>query len=351
MNDNIVVNPATYNAVRNSQFADMLRIDNQTARNRGMNFDSADQASLWFARQLEHIEAKAYAVKYPELSALRLFPVSSEVSPGAETTTYRTYGYVGKSGVISNYADDIPRADIVTGEHTSHVRGLAQSYGYSVQEARNARYAGMPLESKKAESARKAIDVDINTIAWAGDPASKLYGVFSPELKVPTMALTAGASLATTWLSKTPDEILQDVLNMRAAVILNSNGVEDPDTLAIPQSTLTWLARPFTIGGVAVSKSIYRYLIDNLPWLNEIVGINELEKTSFKTNVFSTPGAEIGTAFLFKKDPDLFKVEIPLPFNQLPPQFVNLETKTICEARTAGVIMYYPMSALIATGI
>jgi hypothetical protein len=347
----IVVNPETLRAVRQSQFPDALRIGNAAAHARGMNYDSADSASVWFARQLEAVEARAYEIKTPELNALKLFPVSSSVSAGAESTTYRAYGYVGRSDVGSNYHDDIPRSDIITREATNFIRPLTTYYGYSVQEARNARFAGLPLETQKATSARKNIDIGINRIAWAGDPTYKVYGIFSPESLVPTYTLQPGASLATLWLGKTAEEILDDVLNMRAAVIANSNGVETPDSLAVPQSVLTYLARPFTVGGVAVSESIMTYLLDKVDWLHNIVGVNELEQTSYDTNIFSTQANQIGAAFLYSKDEEKFKVEIPLPFNQLPPQFINFETKTICEARTAGVLMYYPSSCLIVLGI
>ena len=40
-----------------------------------------------------------------------------------------------------------------------------------------------------------------------------------------------------------------------------------------------------------------------------------------------------------------------MPFYQYPLQVEKLETIILCEARTAGVIVYYPLSALIAVGV
>ena len=40
-----------------------------------------------------------------------------------------------------------------------------------------------------------------------------------------------------------------------------------------------------------------------------------------------------------------------MPFYQYPRQVEKLETIILCEARTAGVIVYYPLSALIAVGV
>ena len=58
-----------------------------------------------------------------------------------------------------------------------------------------------------------------------------------------------------------------------------------------------------------------------------------------------------GVALLFKNDPRKFTIENPLSFMQYPVQPEGLEMVVPCEARTAGAIIYYPMSMLIATGI
>ena len=54
----------------------------------GTRFDSAEDASVFFARELDHVKAQSYDVEYPEHTALRLFPVTSDTDEGAETVTY-----------------------------------------------------------------------------------------------------------------------------------------------------------------------------------------------------------------------------------------------------------------------
>ena len=54
---------------------------------------------------------------------------------------------------------------------------------------------------------------------------------------------------------------------------------------------------------------------------------------------------------LVKKDIDAVSLEIPMPFTQYAPQARNLEFVVPCESRTAGVIVYYPLSMCIMTGI
>ena len=54
---------------------------------RSMNFDDAEAASVFFARELDFVKSQSYDVEYPEFTALSLFPMSSEVDTGADTFT------------------------------------------------------------------------------------------------------------------------------------------------------------------------------------------------------------------------------------------------------------------------
>ena len=72
-----------------------------------MNFDDDSDASVFFARELDYVKSQSYDVEYPEFTALKLFPVSSEINPGAETVTYYSYDKTGMAKIISNYATDL----------------------------------------------------------------------------------------------------------------------------------------------------------------------------------------------------------------------------------------------------
>lgn len=60
------------------------------AKYQGAVMCDANEA-LFFARQLEHIKARTFDVKYPGLNGLRVLPVSTEAGAGAETITYEQY--------------------------------------------------------------------------------------------------------------------------------------------------------------------------------------------------------------------------------------------------------------------
>lgn len=314
-----------------------------------MRFDAAEDASVFFARELDHIKAQSYDVEYPELTALTLFPISNEVSPGAETVTYYSYDKTGVAKIINNYATDLPRADVKGKPSTAFVKSVGDSYGYSVQEMRASRLAGKSLDVRKAEAARYAVDYTLNRIAWAGDKENGLIGILSPENDIPLYTVEnvgTNEKPVTSWADKSADQILADINNMQKQVARTTKNVERPDTLALPADTYIDIStRQIPNTGYTVLK----FLLENAPYLKNVVSAAELQADAGETNPYSEQGKNV--ALLFKKDARKLTIEHPLPFYQYPLQAKGLEIEIPCEARTAGAIIYYPLSALIAVGV
>ena len=65
--------PADYAALRASNLAPAL------AGGEGMRFDGAEDASIFFARELDYIKSKSYDKIYPEFTGLAKFPIKHEV--------------------------------------------------------------------------------------------------------------------------------------------------------------------------------------------------------------------------------------------------------------------------------
>lgn len=314
-----------------------------------MRFDDAEDASVFFARELDHIKAQSYDVEYPELTALTLFPISNEVSPGAETVTYYSYDKTGVAKIINNYATDLPRADVKGKPSTAFVKSVGDSYGYSVQEMRASRLAGKSLDVRKAEAARYAVDYTLNRIAWAGDKDNGLIGILSPENDIPLYTVANVGTTekpVTAWADKTADQILADINGMQKQVARTTKNVERPDTLALPADVYIDIStRQIPNTGYTVLK----FLLENAPYLKNVVSAAELQADAGETNPYSAQGKNV--ALLFKKDARKLTIEHPLPFYQYPLQAKGLEIEVPCEARTAGAIIYYPLSALIAVGV
>lgn len=330
-----------YEALRSSNITPAL------VGNEQLRFDSAEDASIFFARELDYIKAKSYDKIYPEFTALNCFPITHEVPEGAETTTYYSYEKTGMAAIINNYATDLPRADVKGEPTTAYIKSVGNSYGYSVQEMRASRLAGKSLDTRKAESAKYQIERTMNTIAWAGNKEHKIMGVLSTDNNIPLYTLSQvdvdGVGKKTEFKYKTASQILDDINGMFAYQAAITMDVERADTLALPSSVYIDIStRQIPNTGLTVKK----FLLENAPYLKDIISAPELEGKSKETNPLGS-----NAMFLFTNDPDKFSLEIPMEFYQYPLQPENLEVKVPCESRVAGIIMYYPLSALIAVGV
>ncbi len=317
----------------------------------GMRFDSADDAALFFARELDHVKAQTYDALYPEFSSPKIFPQSSEVNPGAETYTYYSYEKTGIAKIIDNYSTDLPRADVKGKPTTGYVKSVGASYGYSTQDMRASRMAGKSLDVRKAESARYQIERLSNKIAWAGDEENNVMGILSKSNDIPLYVLPAdgtdeASKPSTQWKDKTADQILADITGMMKQVAKVTKNVEKPDTLALPSSVYIDLStRRIPDTGITVLK----FIMDNAPYLKNIYDISEIESDSEETNPYSDTDSAV--ALLYTNDPKKLTIETPLNFYQYPLQNKGLEVIVPCEQRVAGAVIYYPLSALIALGI
>ena len=311
----------------------MIKIDGIQHR-----FDAGE--TLYLARELESVEETLYEWEEGELKYRALVPVSNEDSPGAESITYRMITMIGMAKIIANYSDDIPRSDAITKEYTQSVKTIATSFGYNTQEVRAAALANKPLDRIKADSARRAVRQKENNICWTGDSAHGIIG-FLNNPNVPVLAAGAGVG-GTTWVLKTPDEIINDVSLMVSEGREQSHGLHSGDTLVLPIPQHT---RITTIPRATNSDTTIANFILN----NKAFGIKQIEWLTELTTAF-TGDTEDG-AILYEKNPRIITNRIPLEMVTHPVQEQGLEFIVPVEARAGGVVIRYPLACLFFTGI
>ena len=311
-----------------------------------VRFDSVEQASIFFARELDYIKTQTYDVEHPEMTALAIFPVTSEVPEGAETFTYYSYDKTGMAAIINNYATDLPRVDVKGEPSTGYVKSIGDSYGYSVQEMRASKMANKSLDVRRGETARYAMDYLVNKIAWAGDKKNKLVGILSEDNDIPKYVLstvTVDGKERTEFRYKNADQILDDINGMQKYSSKITKNVEKPDTLVLPSLVYIDLS---TRRIPDTETTVLKFIMDHAPYLKEVREANELQAESTDIN---PTGSNV--AFLFTNDERKLSLEIPMHFYQYPLQEKGLEIEIPCEQRVAGMVIYYPLSALIVEGI
>lgn len=296
--------------------------------------------SAFFKRQLEFIKSQTYDTKYKELKATLLIPVSTEAPNGADTITFRRFSKVGFAKIVADYANDFPRVDIFGEEVQVPVRSIGDSYGYSIKEIRRAQMAGLNLNQRRAETARRAIDEKINDVAFSGDTDYNLQGLIdypgTTEYTIPA----DGTGSSKLWSTKTPDQIVRDVTGLLDAIVDPTNGREAPDTLLLPITQFLLIANTRMTDGN--DKTIMTYIKQNNPFINTIEWITELK---------SAGASSTDRMMMYTRDPRNLTLEIPQPFEQFTPQQKGMEFEVPCHAETGGVIVYYPLSIAFGDGI
>lgn len=299
--------------------------------------------AVFFQRQLEHIKARSYDVKYAELKARMMFPVSNEGGPGVTSITYRTYDQSGAAKIINAYADDLPRADVAGKETTIPVRSVGISYGYNLDEIQASQLTGMPLDQRRANAARRANEQTVNDVAFFGDAESDLPGLFSNP-NIPTGAVVDPGA-GTEWVNKSPDQILFDVNDGFADIFETTNMVEQGNTLAIPPNQWSYIMS--TPRSSNSDTTIAQYLVQNSPYLNSLEDIVPLNECAAANNPLLSEDAMV----IYDRNPDKLQLEIPVELEMLPIQQKNLEFVVPGRSRLAGLNIYYPLSLSISTGI
>lgn len=316
--------------------------------NASLRLDSQDNPGVFFAKQLAYVKTKAYDKEFPELSGLKLFPQTSNTDEGAEYMEYFSYEPVGVADVIAHYANDLPRVDVKGTPHQAKIISIGDSYGYNVQEMRACRRSALlgtmiPLDAKRAETARKAYDIKVNHLIWLGDAKTGIVGVLSEGNNIPIYTLTNGASGKADWGSKTADEIAADFAGILNYIDSLTQHVERPDSWVMPNDLYTSLNLRRIEG---TSQSVLSFVQEHTPQIKNWEVANELSKGNTDYN---TTGKNIG--LLYTKDSEKMSHEVPMAFLQHAPQERNLEMVVNCEGRDAGMTIYYPFSACLVYGI
>lgn len=296
--------------------------------------------TMFFTKELNHVKSNTYMKKFPELKATALFPVSMEANPGDETISYQMYTEVGIAKIIGNYSDDLPASTVKGEEIFSPIRTIGTHYAYSIKEIRSAAKANKPLRQMKANSAKRAIDQVINTIAWRGDAEYNLVGILNhPNIPVDTSVNKIDAT-------STPDQILA-ILNAAVTDTIElTNGVEIPNTMVMTIKAYSYIQR--TARSTTSDTTILQFFLSNNPSITRIDWAVELAAVDPAPSGGAGP---VDCLITYNSDPDKFSLEIPSPFEQLEPEKQNLTYKIDCIAECGGIIAPYPLSLRIVEDI
>lgn len=296
-----------------------------------------ETTSAFLARELTHIRAQVLQVKKAPLNAFLVFPVQTDIPEGAESALLRIFDEVGMAEIISNYADDLPRADVLAKETAVKVYTAGAAYGFNEIEIKNAAFAGRSLSALKAQAARMSIDRKINNLAWFGDKVNGIVG-FLVNPNIGEYTIPANAKGTTLIKDMTEDEVLATFNAFLDFIPDKTNDVEQPNTVLLPPAAYAHLA---TTRLSQTETTLLRFLQQVHPEITRWMKVGELRAAG-------AGGKDMMIAGYF--DPTYIKLEIPNRFQQLPVDRRNLEYVVDCISRCVGVTVSIPFAFVKAVG-
>jgi hypothetical protein len=297
----------------------------------GVKSDASDMG-IWTAQELHKIRSTAYEKEYPVGSALRVFPVTNELSDTDKTFEYQVFDKVGYAKIIADYTDDLPTVDALMTSEFGKVFRLGNAYLISIDEIKAGQRTGKSLSTRKSNACQLAHDQLVNKLVFKGSKPHKIPSVFDhPNItKIVSNKWMDG-------VTKKP-ETAQDELEKAIEILeTQTKGQHRATNILIPPS----MRKVLSVRMPETTESYLQYFQKQNAGIT-IDSISELENYD---------GAGAKAVLVYEKDPMNMSIEIPEAFNMLPAQPKDLHFKVPCTSKCTGLTIYRPLTLVLITGV
>lgn len=314
-----------------------------------MHINDAQQVAMSFLiRQASLIEPTVYAMRYQDIQYPALIPVDTSAPEWIQSVTYFSMDSVGQAQWFSGLAHDVPKVELTREKFETTVSMAAIGYGYTLEELGTAQLLGMNLTSDKASSARRVAEEKIEQVAFVGDTGKGYTGLVNTASVTATTAPADGTGSATTFASKTPDQILRDINGVLTGIFTGTLGAEIADTLLLPYVVLLDLS---TRRIDAVNQTTILEWIERNNIYTRTTGQPLTIRGVF--GFLDTAGAGSTKRMVaYRRSPEVLKMHIPMPFRFLAPwQTGPIKFDVPGIFRVGGVDIRRPKSVRYLDGI
>lgn len=300
----------------------------------GVKNDAGDMG-IWTAQELHKIRSTAYEKEYPVGSALRVFPVTNELSDTDKTFEYQTFDKVGYAKIIADYTDDLPTVDALMSTEFGKVFRLGNAFLISIDEIKAGQRTGKSLSTRKANAAQNAHDQLVNRLVFKGSKPHGIISVFNhPNI---TKIVAAKQWFETATKTKNAEDAYNDLTNAIEALETQTDGQHRATHILIPPS----VRKVLMVRMPETTESYLQYFEKQNSGI-VIESIAELEDID---------GAGNKGVLVYEKDPMNMSIELPELFNMLPAQPKDLHFKVPCTSKCTGLTIFRPLTIVLITGV
>jgi hypothetical protein len=276
----------------------------------------AQQALGFLVQQLSYIEPTVYETQYPDIQYPSLIPVDTSAPDWVKSVTYFSTNKAGRAGWFHHRGKDLHMADIERSKAETTVEMADIGYDWSLEELGQAMMVpGLNLSGDRANAARRASEEFIDDLALRGDSDKNMVGLLNyPGLTI-VNATADGNGGNPYWIDKTgdADKIIRDVNIAISGMWTSTKQVELADTILMPIDAVTLLATTrlpnttMTILQFLMENNVYTFTTGRPLTIRTVRGLE------------SAGVGGVGRMIVYKRDPQVLKMHIPMPHRFLPP--------------------------------
>lgn len=309
-----------------------------------------DSSGTFLVGELERLDQRMHE-PLASVTWTRDIDLRSDVSIADETASFTNSTFASAGG-------QSPNGKAWIGKDTDAIQGIAldigktaqplnlwgMQLGWTIPELESAKQVGRPVDTQKYTGMQLKYNMDVDEQVYIGDSALGITGLVNSS-KVGATNVPNGVSGKTQWVSKTPQEILDDVNLILNQAWVASGFAVCPDKLLLPPTAFSLLTS--RIVSEAGNISILQFLRMN-SLCNSVNG-KELDIQPLK---WLTGRGVGGSDRVVTYTQDESRVRIPLvPLQRTPLEYRDLRQLTTYFGRIGVVEYIYPETAFYADGV
>jgi len=276
--------------------------------------DAQQTAYNFVVNQTTAIESTVVKMQYPDVQYPDLVPVDTATgNEWVKSITYFSADMMGRADWFHHAALDVPIAELAREKFERGIEMAAIGYRYTLEEVASAMNTpGLNLTADKASACRRAYEEFVDNLALRGSVPKAMQGLINSSLVTATTAPADGAAGATTFASKTNQQVIRDINSAMMGIATGTNWLYYADTILLPPAVLVGLAgRIIEYSSMTLLDWIKQYNVLTVQTGRPITlaGVRGLETAGL---------GGISRMVAYRRDPQVLKMWIPMPHRFLP---------------------------------
>lgn len=277
--------------------------------------NDAQGALSFLGQRAAAVEAEVFRTKYEDIQYQDLVDIDTSAGEFAQSIEFYSMDRTGQAKWFNHMSQDVPNADVNMTQHTHSLEMAAIGYQYTTEELGYAQMLNLPLSTERAASARRAYEEFLDDLVKVGDTQKGMVGLFNDATVDDALVANDGTSSGRVWTSKTPIQILRDINEALTSVYAGSGRVEMANTVLLPTAAFTYIATTpmsadsnMTILDWLMRGNVYTATTGQPLTVRAVGGLDDAGSSS------------TGRMVVYRKDPQVVKLHLPVPLRFLAPQ-------------------------------